>query len=94
MCFDRNDISDPIDNAESADPMLRNEPTENADNADPADPIDSTDPTEPMLNTEPLLRIDRIDISESIDHREVPMVKVCHLASPRVGTCRQTSSQR
>jgi len=59
---DKNDITDPTENAE---------PIEKADRNDPTDPIDKADPTEPIDRTEPLLPIDNTDSSDHNDHREL-----------------------
>jgi hypothetical protein len=61
---ERHDRADPTDAAESNDPMLANDPAQNADRADPTDPMDSTEPIDPIDSTDPVLPIDRIEHSE------------------------------
>ncbi len=64
---------EPRDAAESSDPMLANDPIENADNAEPTHPIESTEPTEPIESTEPLLPMLSTEFSDLMDHRDDDM---------------------
>jgi DNA-binding MarR family transcriptional regulator len=65
---------DRADSADSNDPRLATEPTENADAAEPTEPIDSTDPTEPIESTDPFDPMHKIEFSERIDHSEPRLV--------------------
>jgi hypothetical protein len=65
---ERHDMTEPRDAAESSEPMLANDPIENADSAEPTHPIDSTEPTEPIESTEPLLPMLSTEFSDLMDH--------------------------
>jgi hypothetical protein len=79
-------MTEPLDAAESRDPMLANDPIENADRADPTDPIESTEPTDPIDSIEPFEPMLRIDRSDRIDQSEVPECAMAHILSRCAGT--------
>jgi hypothetical protein len=66
-------MTEPRDAAESSDPMLANDPIENADSAEPTHPIESTEPTEPIESTEPLLPMLSNEFSDRMDHLDDDM---------------------
>jgi hypothetical protein len=53
--------TDECDKADSTDPMLAAEPTENTDATDPAEPMDRIDPADPIDRIDPAEPMDRID---------------------------------
>lgn len=71
--------------ADSRDPALANEPTENTDRADPTHPTERTEPTEPIDSSDPLLPIHRKESSDRMDHRDEPISALSH------GDCLHTS---
>ena len=72
---DRQDMTDPWDNADMIEPRLATEPI---DNTDPIEPMDSTDPFDPMH---------RIEFSERMDHKEPRLADT----GPSCPTVRRTS---
>jgi len=92
---ERQDMIEPTDEADSSEPRLANEPTENADRAEPIEPTDSTDPTDPIESTEPREPMLRIGPSDRIDQRDDNAMPSCwHGCADQLRASEASSSSR